>query len=199
MVLPALAAGVDAVVDLDVGGFFDVFPEGAAFVHALGGEEEGHALGDAAFEGAAEIFHPGFGALGASGDVVGEEIGVAEPDDLVAAEHGDGEERLDGGGANFESGVGIIRDAVDGFVGEAVIAAAGELVVEGECALADEAFIAADDGEKVSGFAGRIFCFRGHGMVVAGCGGDCKRGKSRGAGRRGSQREISKKSRMTSR
>ena len=66
------------------------FQNAAALVHALGGEQEFHAVRDAVFEGGAQAFDAGFGALGAAGDVVGEEIRVAQPDDLVAAEHRDG-------------------------------------------------------------------------------------------------------------
>jgi len=168
LVLPIVAAGVDAVVDLDVGRLFNVFPERPALVHALGGEEEFHAVRDPAFEGGAEAFDASFGALGAAGDVVGQEIRVAQPDDLVAAEHRDGEKRLDGGGANFVGRLGVVGDAVDGFVGEAVVEATGEFVVKKECLFADQTFVTADNREEVSGFLGSYLRFRGHGCGTIG-------------------------------
>ena len=145
------------------------FQNAAALVHALGGEEEFHAIGQAVLEGGAQAFHAGLGALGAAGDVVAEEIRIAQPDHLVAAEHRDGLQRLDDGRADFERGVRVIRDAVDGFVGETVIHAAGELVVEFEGLFADHAVITADHREEVSGvFLEGGVCFRGHGRVLTG-------------------------------
>ena len=130
------------------------FQKRAALVHALGGEEELHAVRQTVFERGAQAFHAGLGALRAAGDVVAEEIRVAQPDHLVAAEHRDGLQRLDGGRADLEGGVRVVRDAVDGFVGETIVDAAGELVVELEGFFADHALIAADHREEVSGVRG---------------------------------------------
>ena len=62
-VLPTVAAGVDAVVGLNLGLFLDELPEGTPFVHAQRTDDELHAIRQAVLDAAAQAFHAFFGAL----------------------------------------------------------------------------------------------------------------------------------------
>ena len=86
-----------------------------------------------------------------------QELDIAQPHHLVAAEHRDRQQGLHGRRADLERRIGIVGNAIDRLVREAVVDATGEFIVQVQGLLAHRALVAADDRKKFpAGFDG---CF----------------------------------------
>ena len=141
-------AGIFAAEELIIPIFLQPLELGAAAVHGAGGNEDGDGGGVHGLKEGLQILDQFFGALGAAGHGVGEEVGVFEPDDFAIAEEGDG---LDGGAEVFERDVEFVKvldAALDDFAGEVVGEADGQLGKQLTPALGDEEIVVtADEGE----------------------------------------------------